>query len=131
MTVKVFLCAEFRKSLDDVRITQLVELFKQYKTSGIPPASWGRDEPYDLVASIKATGLAHIHLKDSTSKHWHLNTMQFNKKSNTALVYCQGYYDKNKYLLIAFFENAHEIARENLLYMMKLGDTAEDFRNKY
>jgi len=131
MSVRVFTCAEFRNNLDEATAQNIVKIFKEYKTTGIIPKNFGRDVAYDLVKSIQATGLRHIHVRDSTSTHWNLRTVQFHKTSDTALVYCQGNLDKNTYLLIAFFENAHKIAREDMLYLMKLGDKAEEFRSKY
>lgn len=129
MAVRVFTTPAFR-ALDPVLRKRLSDEFRVYVESGELPISFGRDEPYDLIPSIRATGLRHIHIRDKTSKRWHLRTMQFNRKSDTALVYCQGYKNPDHYLLIAFFENAHVVARD-LLYIMKLGDIADDFRNKF
>ncbi len=130
MAIRVLMTQDFKNNVPAELRRQLIDTFKEYKSTGVLPKDWGRDVAYDLIASIAATGLRHIHIKDKTSKHWNFRTLQFNKTSNTALVYCQGYFDKDVYLFIAFSANAHEMA-SNSLYLMALGDIADVFRSKF
>lgn len=92
---------------------------------------FGRDTTYDFPSKVKEAGMYHIHIKDSSSKRWELKKISFDKTSNTALIYCDGFFNKSCFLLLGFIENAHQLYRSKPLYLMELSDTAERFREKF
>ena len=65
--VKVFVSSGFKDSLDKSKL--------------------------DLL--VKQAGMSHIHIRDSSSKRWHLKKLSYHKTSNTALIYCEGFLNKN------------------------------------
>ena len=52
------------------------------------------------------------------------------RTSDTHIVYCQGYFQTNCFLLITLLQGAHAKYRDNLL-MLGLVDIASDFRDRY
>ena len=131
MEVKVFLSASFKDSCPEEKLSVLVERFRQYKKTGISHATFGRDTTYDFPSSVKEAGMSHIHLKDSTSKGWSLKKISYNKTSDTALIYCEGFFHKNYYLLLGFLENAHSAYIQRPQYLLDLAEIAEQFRTKF
>ena len=107
-------------------------LFKKYKKGLLQPDNFGRDELYDRPPSVKSSGLHHIHLKDESSKGWHLRYMRlFDKTSNTALVYCVGERSENHFLLLDILENAHSYYKGGQQHILYLAELADDFRKKF
>ena len=100
----------------------LLEDFKNYKATGKLPDYFGRDTAYDRPEDIQDSGLWHIHLELSgdkfptPSKSANSNdqqTIQWNRTSDTALIYARGLIDENSYSLIAVFTPpAHNKARD-------------------
>ena len=131
MSVRIFISDHFNKSCDEDKIKLLASQFREYKTTGVPPPTFGRDTTYDFPQQVKEAGMYHIHIKDKTSTNWHLKKIVFHQTSNTALIYCQGSKNKNCYFLLGFIERAHETYLENPLYLLELADIAERFRNKF
>jgi mRNA interferase YafO len=131
MDIRVFVSEEVKASSSQPVLKKIVDEFKLYKSGQGRPAHFGRDVPYDFPFSVRESGLAHVHLKDSTSKNWHLKKVSFSKTSNTALIYCQGAVQKNCYFLISILENAHETYRVKPLYLEYLAERAEVFREKF
>lgn len=131
MDIKVYLSSFFEESCPREKIDKLVQDFKQYKTTGIRPPEFGRDASFDRPSSVKQAELQHLHLKDSTSANWHLKTLQFNMTSNTALIYCHGFFDKNKFLLLGFLEGAHQTYQNSPHYLPSLAEIAERFRARF
>lgn len=90
----------------------LLEDFKLYKATGKLPDYFGRDTAYDRPDDIQDSGLWHIHLTLENDE-FKVNpkagiatdqkTMQWNRTSDTALVYAKGLLDENSYSLIAVF----------------------------
>lgn len=90
----------------------LLEDFKSYKATGKLPDYFGRDTAYDRPNDIQDSGLWHIHLSLGNDK-FKVNpksgtatdqkTIQWNRTSDTALVYARGLLDENSYSLIAVF----------------------------
>ncbi|RPH30468.1 hypothetical protein EHN07_02205 [Buttiauxella warmboldiae] len=100
----------------------LLEDFKLYKATGKLPDYFGRDTAYDRPNDIQDSGLWHIHLSLGNDK-FKVNpksrtatdqkTMQWNRTSDTALVYAKGLLDENSYSLIAVFTpSAHNKAKD-------------------
>lgn len=129
--VKVFISSEFRNSFDEDKLNVLVSRFKHYKETGIPHESFGRDTTYDFPSKVKQAQMYHIHIKDKTSKQWNLKAISYNKTSDTALIYCEGYYNRHYYLLLGFIDNAHYVYATKPLYLLALSDIADKFRERY
>lgn len=131
--VRVFFHKDLKERLTDAEQAALKADFKQYKETGVVPDTFGRDAPYNHPNSlpiVKAEKLSHIHLGDPDNP-WPLHIVQFNRKSDVHLVYCQGHTDENCYLLMAILSpNAHDLAN-NRTIMFNLGKMAERFRNRY
>lgn len=131
MEVRVFISTQFRDSCPEEKLSLLVDRFKEYKKTGRPHSSFGRDATYDFPFSVKEAGMSHIHIKDHTSKKWNLKRVVYDRTSNTALVYCEGYMHKNHFLLLGFLEDAHESYKNNPQYLLGLAEIADNFRSKF
>ena len=131
--IRIFKTDLIREQMSDTYITQLAVDFKRYKETGVPADHFGRDAPYNHINSLPSVRLQEL-------QHLHLLTpplvkkpslRQFNKTSDTHLVYCQGFYSNEVYLLIALLSpNAHEQAHNNSI-MLKMAQISEKFRNQY
>lgn len=128
---KIFSSPHFVASCTPEQLALLKTMFVKYKTTGEADPSFGRDVPFEFPSHIANSGLHHIHIKDKTSENWHLKKIQLHKTSDTALIYCEGFYDKSNYLLLGFLENAHDTYRRNRDYLRNLALIADKFRDKY
>ena len=128
MAIKIFMHERLIKNRTQEQINQLKADFIQYKRDGIQPSNFGRDEPYDRPASVKLAELRHIHLNYDTG--WPLRIARWQRTSNIALVYCEGWHSKENFLLITLLDKAHEQARKTT-FMAELAEVAERFRSKY
>lgn len=131
MDVKVFLSSHFKESCSEEKISLLVDRFREYKKTGVPHSSFGRDTTYDFPHTVKQAAMSHIHVKDPSSKNWSLKRITYDRTSNTALIYCEGFLNRNYYLLLGFIENAHETYKLNPHYLLDLAEIAEQFRSKF
>ena len=106
-----------------------MEDFRACKASGTTPDTFSRDAPYNhpnTAPLVRAEELAHIHLADGET--WPLHQIQFDRTSDCHLVYCQGFFNEDFFLLIAILSpNTHEQSTDNSV-MHKLGIAAEAFR---
>ncbi len=131
--VAVFTSRIIEKALPEGQLKDLVEDFREYKSTGRRPENFGRDVPYDSDVTLKIVReeqVQHIHLKDAES-HWPVRAMQFQMTSDRHLLYCPGAMNDDHYLLIAILEpNAHQLARDNNV-MHRVGQVAEKFRSTY
>ncbi len=135
MTAQIF----HHKSLEHIftqlglDLPALKDDFRRYKEAGTLPSNFGRDAEYNHpngLPIIRQEKVSHIHLEESDNP-WNARTVQFNKTSDTHLVYCRGFYDENCYLLMALLSpDAHIKARDNSI-MFNLGKMAEKFRCKF
>ena len=120
--------------MPDKELQALIDGFKKYKEHGDAQGIFGRDAQYSRPSSAAFAELQHVHTRDSSVKPhvWNnIRTAQFNKVSNSAVVYTYGASNKNCYLLIDFFElDAHQRARDTL-YIASLADIAERFRERF
>jgi len=131
--IRIFKTDLIREQMSNGHLIQLVADFKRYKETGVPADHFGRDAPYNHInslPSVRLQELQHLHLLiQPQSKTRSLR--QFNKTSDDHLVYCQGFYSNEVYLLIALLSpNAHEQARNNNV-MLKMAKISEMFRNQY
>ena len=131
MEVKVFLSSHFRDSCSTEKLSSLTERFREYKKTGIQEPTFGRDTTYDFPSSVKNAGMQHIHVRDASSRKWNLKKIIYDRTSNTALIYTEGYFNRNYYLLLGFIENAHETYKNNPLYLLELAEIADKFREKF
>lgn len=86
MDARVFISTQFKDSCPEEKLSLLVERFKEYKRTGCPHPTFGRDVSYDFPFSVKEAGMSHIHIKDVTSRKWNLKRVIYDRTSNTALV---------------------------------------------
>lgn len=129
----VFTSKIIEHSMREEQLKDLVEDFREYKSTGQRPENFGRDVPYDSDHTLKIVReekVQHIHLKD-TESDWPVRAMQFRMTSDCHLLYCKGAMNDDHYLLIAILEpEAHQLARDNNV-MFRVGQVAENFRNTY
>ncbi len=130
--IEIFKTDLIRKQTTPTELNQLEKDFVQYKNTGIPANCFGRDALYNHVnslPSVLSAELKHIHIL--TPAHKPANAVrQFNKTSDDHLVYCNGYYSNEAYLLIGILTpDAHVQSRNNNI-MFQLAQIAEKFREK-
>lgn len=114
----------------------LIDDFEAYKATKKLPHYFGRDTNYERPADIAGLGLMHIHLAmggqklvTPQGKDINQNTSQWDRTSNSALLYAQNIFDENAYSLIALFDpHAHQKARD-YERMRLLASYANEFRN--
>jgi mRNA interferase YafO len=106
------------------------------------PMYFGCDVPYLYPHEAYVNGLMHIHiaippLKFSSNKPQHDRkcpghpTKQGDPAKDAALVYAQGLYDEDRYILIAMLHpGAHGKAQDDKI-MKRLAGVAKSFRDKY
>jgi len=122
---------EQQLALIGLNIADLKNDFKKYKETGLLPNNFGRDAEYNHMNTlpiVKQEKIAHVHIEDPNAP-WTMKSIPFNRTSDTHLVYCQGFFKENCYLLMAILSpDAHEQARDrNIMY--NLGKMAEKFRS--
>lgn len=131
--VAVFTSRIIGSSIPKDQLKNLVEDFRDYKSTGRRPDNFGRDVAYNsdvTLGIVREEEVQHIHLKDAESD-WPIRSMQFQMTSDCHLLYCQGAMDSDRYLLIAILEpDAHQQARDNNI-MYRVGQVAEGFRRLY
>lgn len=131
--MRIFKGKVFRSQLTEEEQTALAEDFRRYKTTGEIPDTFGRDAPYDhphTLPLVLIEKVQHIHLADGNGS-WPVRAIQYHRKSDRHLVYCQGALNDDHYLLIAILSpDAHDQAKDNNV-MANLGRSAELFRQKY
>lgn len=134
MAVRVFTTKRFAEDCQAVAVDSkvIVKAFREYKTTGVLPNIFGRDEAYRRPAAAVFAELMHVHF--SPDGKWRLRSeklRQFDRTSDAALVYCTGWQSRDSYLLIAFLgRNAHE-RMQRTTFVTELTEIAEGFRSKY
>ncbi|WP_246030584.1 type II toxin-antitoxin system YafO family toxin [Kluyvera ascorbata] len=115
----------------------LLEDFKFYKETGKLPDYFGRDTAYERPDDIQDSGLWHIHLsldndkfKAQASGKQDQKTIQWNRTSDTALVYARGLLDENSYSLIAVFTPPAHSKAQNYERMRILAEYARTFSHR-
>lgn len=130
--IRVFKSVVIQKLLTPQDLDDLTKDFLHYKESSLCPDYFGRDVAYDhphTPTVVLQEDVRHIHLVEHSA--WAVRLMQFNRTSDRHLVYCQGFFNPDCYLLITLLSpNAHEQAKINNI-MRKIGEQAEIFRMKY
>lgn len=117
--------------------TAILEDFKSYKETGKLPDYFGRDTAYDRPDDIQDSGLWHIHLSLGDDKFkaqarglQDQKTIQWNRTSDTALVYARGLIDENSYSLIAVFTPPAHNKAQNYDRMRILAGYARSFSHQ-
>lgn len=132
--MRVFKTKLIRLQLTEKELAALTADFISYKRDGILPDIFGRDAAYDSPYTwplVKSERVAHIHLA-SAEKPFPPQLRQFNRTNDEAhLVYCQGAFDEQAWLLIAILKpQPHQQACDNN-QMQKIGKMAEAFRMRF
>lgn len=129
---EIFKTELIREQTTPEELEQLEKDFRRYKETGVPSDCFGRDALYDhanSLPSVLSAQFQHIHLLTAVTTQ-NSTTRQFNKTSDDHLVYCDGFYSDQTYLLIAILRpNAHDQSRNNSV-MYNLSQMAENFREK-
>jgi len=109
----------------------LLDDFQAYKATNELPHYFGRDTDYERPVEIVGSGLMHIHLglhekKLITPQGQPVveSTPQWDRTSDSALLYAQNLYDENQYPL------AHRKAQD-YERMRLLASYASEFRNRF
>ncbi|MCK0552588.1 type II toxin-antitoxin system YafO family toxin [Pantoea ananatis] len=113
----------------------LLDDFKRYKETNVLPDYFGRDTNYLRPDDIKNKKLMHIHLalhgkklKTPDGDGIDANTKQWNRTSDSALIYAQNAFDESHYSLIALFDPGAHIKAKNYPRMRVLAKYCEEFR---
>ncbi len=128
MGVRVFTSTMIREGVAESELQLLVSKFKNYKETGDAKDYFGRDVSFNRPSGVKSSGLMHAHINEG--RPWGVRLLQFDRTSDTHIVYCQGYFQKDCYLLITLLKGAHAKYRDNL-FLLGLADIAKDFRDKF
>lgn len=119
--------------LEPEELAALKADFHQYKDTGVPPDTFGRDAPYDMpgtLPSVRAEDIWHLHLANARQP-WPPNATQYHRTSDHHLVYCRGFFHADHFLLMAFLSpDAHAQALNNGV-MHALAQMAARFRATY
>ncbi len=130
--IEIFKTDLIRAQMTSEELDQLGKDFAQYKESGIPADYFGRDALYNHINSsplVRSSELQHIHILTPANAPTD-RRRQFNKTSDDHLVYCNGYYSNQTYLLISLLSpDAHAQSRNNNV-MYSLAQMADKFREK-
>jgi len=131
--IRVFKSAIISQQLDGNELGQQANDFKHYKEDVIPADYFGRDVPYDhpnTLPSVRGEDLMHLHLAEG-AQHWASRQAQYGRTSDHHLVYCQGFYKADHFLLMAILKpDAHAQARNNSI-MSNLAVMAAKFRAQF
>lgn len=131
--IRIFKSAIISQQLNRSELGQLASDFKRYKESGVPADYFGRDVPYNhpnTLPSVRSEGLMHLHLAEGV-QHWASQQAQYVRTSDHHLVYCQGFYKADSFLLMAILKpDAHAQARNNSI-MSNLAVMAAKFRAQF
>ena len=117
-----------REAIAEAELQLIVSKFKMYKESGEAKDYFGRDVSFNRPEPLKSAGLMHVHVNDR--RHWGVRLLQFDRTSDTHIVYCQGYFKKDCFLLITLLKGAHAKYRDTM-FMLGLADIAKDFRDRF
>lgn len=128
MGVKVFTSRIIRTGLGEAELQRVVAKFRAYKESGDPQDFFGRDATFDRPQGVVSAGLQHVHLNEG--RPWGVRLLQYGRKSDMHLVYCQGFFREDHYLVITLLKGAHAKYRDDL-FMLGLADIASAFRDKF
>ena len=129
MPVRVFVLQSLRDSLTPEDGAALISDFRVYKSTGALPDSFGRDVPYHLPKEAVDEKLFHLHLNDGDP--WPIHAIQFNRTSDSHLVYCEGYEDPDAYALIAILSPDAHAQAKSIDAMKALAEKAEEFRQRF
>lgn len=128
MEIRVFTSQIIREGITDSELQLIVSKFKKYKESGDTQNYFGRDVSFNRPEAVKSAGLMHVHLNDR--KSWGIRLLQFDRTSDTHIIYCQGYFNPSCYLLVTLLNGAHAKYRDYML-MLGLAEVAASFRDRY
>ena len=125
--VKVFLSDLIK---DHPNAEELAVKFADYKNTGNPPDDFGRDGDNRRPLICRQEEVHHIHLAHLPIHYveWPTRRSQMARTSDKALLYCPGFFDPDSYLLIAVLPPPAHTTQEDMPFMQKVGEIAEQFR---
>jgi len=133
--VTVLATKQLKSALGETNTRALAQDFKKYKEGKGLPATFGRDVPYNFTHHRSYLELQHLHYKPGGFLR--LKQIQYSRTSDKVLVYCPGFTDSYRYLLITIINHwNHEKPNEikgtdkDSALMENLEKIAEGFRNK-
>ncbi|MGV2880121.1 hypothetical protein D9O29_08910 [Pantoea vagans] len=113
----------------------LLDDFAVYKATNQLPHYFGRDTDYERPEDIIGSGLMHIHLGlhekklvTPQGKEIDSTTPQWDRTSDSALLYAQNLTDENQYSLIALFDPGAHKKAQDYERMRRLASYAHEFR---
>lgn len=113
----------------------LLDDFLAYKATNQLPHYFGRDTDYARPEDIIGSGLMHIHLGlhekkllTPRGKEIDTSTPQWDRTSDSALLYAQNLLDENQYSLIALFDPLAHKKAQDYERMRLLASYAKEFR---
>lgn len=131
--VRIYLSRFLQSMSEDESIKDICAGFKSYKTTQNPGTLFGRDASLDRPSCAKLSGLQHVHILDEMESFSSKNIKvvrledQYDRTSDSFLIYCQGINDRRNYLLIdIIWFDAHETTRD-YLRVIQYADEAERF----
>lgn len=132
MGIRIFTTNFLQNQLPTEELEDLVRNFRTYKNTGDPGEHFGPDYPYQKPPSVVSADLWHVHIPDAGKKKFNLRMTQFRRGSDTALVYCHGFFKEDHILLLGILSNAHDAYyhKRNSWYVPFI-EMAEKFRSKY
>ncbi len=132
MGVKIFTSDFIRNQLPETELKALIKAFRAYQDSGDVGDMFGPDYPYVKPPSVVSAGLQHVHVPDSTARPFSIRMAQFKRRSDTALVYCTGFFKEDHVFLIGILHKAHDAYQHRPhSWYVPFVKMAEYFREKY
>ena len=141
--MKIFTTERIARHLDSEQLSRLVIEFKKYQNSSEAGEYFGRDASLDRPQSAKFAELQHIHthpnfltglpvnMQTNQLRTWRIHGRQYDKRSDSWLIYCHGVRMQDNILLLAFLkDDAHSRANQ-VSFIGQLADEAEAWRAKY
>jgi mRNA interferase YafO len=132
MGVRIFTSDFIRQQLSEPELQTLTAQFREYKDTGEYGETFGPDYPYVKPPTVVSAGLAHVHVPNPGGKPFNLRMAKFRRGSDTALVYCHGFFKEDHIYLIGILYQAHGAyrLRPNSWYVPFV-TMAEHFRSKF
>lgn len=113
----------------NIRIQKIVDEFIIYKETKRPGKIFGRDADFYKPSDAVDVELHHLHLLDITTTNYHKQRMldQYQRTSDSFLIYCPGFIETNYLLIDIIWQNAHNKINNNDI-MLNYSKIAERFR---
>ncbi|EBT2120832.1 type II toxin-antitoxin system YafO family toxin [Salmonella enterica] len=108
--------------------THYAKLLRDWKTTGILPAHFGRDGQWELNKRTVDSNIFKLHIRLPDEPVWKKHKPQLERTSNHYLVYVRHWLNEDQIQIISIMSpNAHELANSSFLAVLE--QRAEDFHN--